>query len=115
MKFEQFAKVIEDLRATNELVDTCSKYLKPALFEKHNTLIADLLEGMYYPDAISYILYEWLVGNRSPLEQTLPDGTKVVHELQTIYDLWKVMELYRVDSDSMPSELKEQEVVDSEQ
>ena len=114
MKFEQFAKIIEDLRATNELVDTCSRYLKPALFEKHNALIADLLESIYCPDAISYILYEWLLGNRSPLEQTLPDGTKLVHELQTVYDLWKVMELYRADSNSMPSELKEQAVVDSE-
>lgn len=114
MRFEQFAKIIEDLRATNELVDTCSRYLKPALFEKHNALIADLLEGIYYPDAISYILYEWLLGNRSPLEQTLPDGTKVIHELQTIHDLWKVMEMYRADSDIMPSELNYNKVVDSE-
>lgn len=94
MNFNQFAKIIEDLRATNEVVQACDKYIKACVFAKHNILIADLLESMYQADAISYILYEWLLGNREPLRQTLPDGTEVIHELKTVHDLWKVMEMY---------------------
>lgn len=112
MNFQQFAKIIEDLRKTNKVVDACEKgYIKTGIFSAHNQLIADLLEAIYEPDAITYILYEWLLGNREPLIQTLPDGTELRHELTTVHDVWKAMELYKVGN--MPTELNEDNTVDN--
>ena len=112
MNFQQFAKVIEDLRKTNEVVDACEKgYIKVDLFSAHNQLIADLLEAIYEPDAITYVLYEWLLGNRGPLVQTLPDGTELRHDLTTVHDVWKVMEMYKVGN--IPTELNNDSAVDS--
>lgn len=96
MNYKQFKDIIILLEDTSKVVDKASKYVHVSLFEKHNRLISALLEKIYEPDAISFILFEWLTGNKSELHQTLEDGTVIVYPLETMEDLYRVMEMYKV-------------------
>ena len=97
MNYAQFRKIITLLEDTSKVVGKASKYVQESIFNKHNLLISTLLESIYESDAITYILYEWLTGNKSELNVTLEDGTKIVYPLDTMEDLYKVMEMYKAD------------------
>ena len=97
MNLDQFKTIIELLEETSNTVNKASKYVHASLFNKHNTLISALLETIYTPEAITYILYEWLTGNKSELRVKVDEDTTIIYPLNTVEDLYKAMELYKVN------------------
>lgn len=92
MKFESFKQVIKDLKESHEVASMLYDFIRPEVFESHNRLIVNLLDEIYGEYITSYILYEWLSGNKSPVVYTGNDGVQVTYPVETVYDLWKVME-----------------------
>lgn len=92
MKFESFKQVIKDLKESHEVASMLYDFIRPEVFESHNRLIVNLLDEIYGEYITSYILYEWLSGNKSPVVYTGNDGVQVTYPVKTVYDLWKVME-----------------------
>lgn len=97
MKYSQFKDIILLLKSSSDVVDKSSKYVHTDIFEEHNKLISALLEAIYLPDAVSNILYEWLIGNKSPLQVTVDENCIISYPLETMEDLYKVMEMYKLD------------------
>lgn len=96
MKYTKFKEIILLLRQSSNVVDKSTKYVQTNLFDEHNKLISSLLEAIYEPAAVSNILYEWLIGNTSPLRVTV-EGVTVSYPLKTMKDLYRVMEMYKLD------------------
>lgn len=95
MNYEQFKQVVTLLEKTSSVVNDASKYVNMSTFEAHNLLVSTLLETIYEPDAVAYILYEWLIGNKNELTVTSKDGTSIVYPMETLEDLYRAMELYK--------------------
>ena len=53
------------------------------------------LSDIYEQEAIQFILFEWLAGNKSDLRVPINTDTVVIYPLETVEDLYKVMELYK--------------------
>ena len=95
LNLAQFKKVVTLIVESTKEVEDCKKYIKEKVFDKHNELVYTLLESIYDEKALSYILYEWLLGNTSPLKVKIDENTELIYEVETIEDLWKAMELYK--------------------
>lgn len=93
MNYEQFVKIVNSLQEVSKQVNKTTGIIQQSFFNKHNLLVSNLLEAIYQPQAITYILYEWLIGNRSPLTVT-HDGVEVIYPLNTVHDVWVAMEMY---------------------
>lgn len=93
MSFDEFKEIILLLYETSNKTDKATKFVRTDLFDSHNKLISTLLEKIYEPEAVSFILYEWLIGNKSELKVTTEENT-IVYPLDTIEDLYQVMQMY---------------------
>lgn len=108
MKFERFKYLVSGLKACYDKMDKYYNVLKiDEVWDDFNKMITFLLEEVYQPQAIEYILDEWLRGNKEPIRYKLEDGTELEKPVSTLRQLWSVMETYRLDSDSKAPEVKE--------
>lgn len=95
MKLEQFKDMIALLQETFKVSSKAGKYVKQSVFAPFDKLIMMFLSGIYEQDAIQFILFEWLAGNQSDLRVPIDTDTVVTYPLETVEDLYTVMELYK--------------------
>lgn len=94
MLFKDFKNIVELLKASVKAQEKCRDILQPSIFEEHNELITALLLQLYNEYAVTYILNEWLCGNKTPIIFTNNEGTTVEIPMNTVRELWKAMEAY---------------------
>ena len=72
--------------------------VSPEFFDVFYELIEKLMDTVFYNyytrNGIDYVLYEWLYGNKSPITITEDNGDVVKFELNSIKDVYDVMEKY---------------------
>jgi hypothetical protein len=99
MKFELFNDIVTKWKNANEFQDKVMKVkVSPEFFDVFYELIEKLMDTVFYDcytrNGIDYVLYEWLYGNKSPVTITEDNGDVVKVELNTIKDVYDVMEKY---------------------
>lgn len=101
MKFKDFKKIYETLVICHSKMEKYYDVLKiDEVWNEHNEAITLLLEQIYEKTAITFILDEWLDGNRSPITyKDRETGAVIEVPLNTLEDLWKAMETYRLKDD----------------
>lgn len=96
LKLEQFKDMVALLQETFKVSSKAGKYIKSSVFSPFDKLIMMLLGNIYEQEAIQFILFEWLNGNKSPLTVPIDEQTTVVYPLNTVEDLYKAMEIYKL-------------------
>ena len=78
-----------------ETKSKAGKDIKQSVFTPFDKLIMIYLSDIYMQDAIQFILFEWLAGNKSALRVPIDTDIVVTYPLETVEDLYTVMELYK--------------------
>jgi len=99
MEYSKFEEIISKYQKRQAVIDECYKILvKPEFFDAFYELDETLMDAVFYQHytdvGISYVLYEWLYcDNKSPLI-VKTDGKEHKYVLETIKDVYDVMEKY---------------------
>lgn len=99
MKFKDFKKIYNTLVECHDKMEKYYNVLKiDEVWNEHNEAITLLLEQIYEKTAVNYVLNEWLDGNRSPITYKDNETGNIIEvPLNTLEDLWRAMESYRLD------------------
>lgn len=102
MSFKKFQQLIEYLRGYHETVDSVGNILQPHIMENPSRLISFLLIEIYGEHAVSYVLDEYLRGNRTPVVFK-KNGVSVSEPCSSIKELWVLMEKLKSPGEKISS------------
>lgn len=94
MLYKDFKNIVDLLKRAVRVQDRCKDILQPNLFDEHNQLITELLLQLYNKYAVTYVLNEWLCGNKNPIIFTDNEGNTIETPMNTVHELWNAMEVY---------------------
>lgn len=97
MKLQTFKEIVSLFEKCIQVRSDATKFVKAKTFEPFTDLHLYLLTEIYQEEAVKFIFLEWLGGNKNPLKVELDRDTSVIYPLETVEDLHKAMELYKIE------------------